>query len=90
MKKRILIINTGGTISCIKTENGYEPAAGYVETALQQIPLLKHKDMPEYSVKEYSPLLDSSNMTVYDWNRIARDIADDYANFDWFCCFSWY
>ncbi|HHT0592885.1 TPA: asparaginase [Legionella anisa] len=87
MKKRILIINTGGTISCIKTENGYEPAAGYVEAALQQIPLLKHKDMPEYSVKEYSPLLDSSNMTVYDWNRIARDIADDYANFDGFVVF---
>lgn len=87
MKKRILIINTGGTISSIKTKNGYEPAPGYVEAALQQIPSLMHQDMPEYSIKEYHPLLDSSNMTVHDWNRIARDIADDYANFDGFVVF---
>jgi L-asparaginase len=87
MNKKILIINTGGTISSIKTENGYEPAAGYVETALQQIPWLKHKDMPQYSIKEYHPLLDSSNMTMQDWNRIAKDIADNYTNFDGFVIF---
>ncbi|MGL5742872.1 MAG: asparaginase [Legionella sp.] len=87
MKKRILIINSGGTISCIKTENGYEPAPGYVASALQQIPLLQHDDMPEYTIKEYHPLLDSSNMTVHDWNRIARDIAENYEQFDGFVVF---
>lgn len=87
MNKRILIINTGGTISCIKTGNGYDPAPGYVEAALQQIPSLQHKDMPEYAIKEYQPLLDSSNMTVHDWNRIARDIAADYHHFDGFVVF---
>jgi L-asparaginase len=87
MNQRILIINTGGTISCIKTENGYEPAPGYVESALQQVPLLKHKDMPEFTIKEYQPLLDSSNMTVSDWNRIAKDIADEYEHFDGFIVF---
>ncbi|KTD58264.1 L-asparaginase I [Legionella sainthelensi] len=87
MRKRILILNTGGTISCIKTKNGYEPSLGYVASALQQIPLLQHQDMPEYIIKEYQPLLDSSNMTVHDWNRIAKDIADDYDHFDGFVVF---
>lgn len=87
MKKRILIINTGGTISCIKTPNGYEPAPGYVASALQQISQLKHPDMPSYTIKEYLPLLDSSNMTVSDWNRIAQDIADEYTHFDGFIVF---
>lgn len=27
-----------------------------------------------YSVMEYSPLLDSSNMTTDDWGRIGKDI----------------
>lgn len=87
MKKRILILNTGGTISSIKTTRGYEPAPGYVATALAQIPALKHEDMPQYVIKEYQPLLDSSNMTVTEWNRIAQDIADAYSNFDGFVIF---
>jgi L-asparaginase len=87
MKKRILILNTGGTISCIKTDQGYEPASGYVASALQKIPLLLHPDMPEFVIKEYQPLLDSSNMTVNDWNRIAKDIAEEYSHFDGFVVF---
>lgn len=87
MKKRILIINTGGTISSVKTAHGYEPAPGYVESALAQIPALKHVDMPEYVIKEYKPLLDSSNMTVNEWNRIANDIALEYEQFDGFIVF---
>lgn len=87
MNKRILIINTGGTISSVKTTHGYEPAPGYVAAALQQITLLKHNDLPEYTIKEYQPLLDSSNMKVSDWNRIAQDIADEYLNFDGFIIF---
>lgn len=84
MKKHILIINTGGTISSIKTPQGYEPSLGYVSQALAMIPAMKHVDMPDYDIKEYQPLLDSSNMTVHEWNRIATDIADEYANYDGF------
>lgn len=87
MKKRILIINTGGTISSVKTDHGYEPAPGYVQSALAAIPTLKHRDMPDYVIKEYDPLLDSSNMTVHDWNRIANDIALEYEHFDGFVVF---
>jgi L-asparaginase len=87
MKKRILIINTGGTISSVKMAHGYEPAPDYVALALSQIPALKHQDMPEYVIKEYQPLLDSSNMTLHEWNRIASDIAKEYNSYDGFVVF---
>lgn len=87
MKKRILIINTGGTISSIKTQRGYEPASGYVAQALADISTLKHADMPDYVIKEYSPLLDSSNMSLLEWNRIAQDIAQEYDHYDGFIIF---
>ena len=87
MKKNILIINTGGTISSVKSAHGYEPAQGYVASALAKIPALSHPDMPNYVIKEYQPLLDSSNMTVSDWNCIAADIANEYDNFDGFVIF---
>lgn len=87
MKKRILIINTGGTISSVKTDHGYEPAEGYVQHALEQISALKHPDMPDYVIKEYRPLLDSSNMSMSDWNQIGSDIASEYNHFDGFIVF---
>lgn len=87
MKKNILIINTGGTISSVQCEHGYEPKLGYVQSALANIPALKHKSMPNYTIKEYNPLLDSSNMSVNDWNHIAHDIASVYEKFDGFVIF---
>ena len=87
MKKNILIINTGGTISSVKTARGYEPAQGYAEMALSKIPALSHPDMPHYVIKEYQPLLDSSNMTLHEWNIIATDIENEYSHFDGFVIF---
>jgi len=60
---------------------------GYVASALAKIPALSHPDMPQYVIKDYQPLLDSSNMTVADWNRIAADIAAEYNQFDGFVVF---
>lgn len=87
MKKTILIINTGGTISSVKTEHGYAPSPGYVESVLKTLTGLSHQDMPDYVIKEYNPLLDSSNMTVHDWNRIAKDITEQYHVYDGFVIF---
>ncbi|MBA2648337.1 MAG: asparaginase [Legionella sp.] len=87
MKKSILIINTGGTLSCIKTASGYEPAPGYVQKALSEHSALKHADMPEFCIKEFPSLLDSSNMTLHDWNSIAQNIYSEYANYDGFVIF---
>lgn len=87
MKKNILIINTGGTISSIHTNEGYAPANGVVESALEKISGLKHPDMPHYHILEYNPLLDSSNMRVQDWNRIAQDISTHNQTYDGFLIF---
>ncbi|RPD64541.1 asparaginase-domain-containing protein [Lentinus tigrinus ALCF2SS1-7] len=37
-----------------------------------------------YSILEWHPLLDSSNIEIQDWIRIARDIELNYSNFDGF------
>uniref|UniRef100_T1J509 asparaginase n=1 Tax=Strigamia maritima TaxID=126957 RepID=T1J509_STRMM len=37
-----------------------------------------------YTVYEYDPLLDSSNMTINDWIRIATDIQESYQSADGF------
>ncbi|KAH0548462.1 L-asparaginase [Cotesia glomerata] len=37
-----------------------------------------------YNIVEYSPLLDSSNMTMDDWIKIAIDIKESYENYDGF------
>lgn len=37
-----------------------------------------------YSITEYEPLLDSSNMTISSWTRIAEDIKQAYECFDGF------
>ena len=44
---------------------------------------LFHKRI-RYSILEYEPLLDSSNMTMSDWIRIATDIEVNYELFDAF------
>lgn len=82
--KKVLIINTGGTISSIKTKHGYAPAPDFLNTALQILPALKHSEMPQYEIIEYQPLLDSSNMTLNEWNKIAVDINAYYEDFHGF------
>ncbi|MFZ4077219.1 MAG: asparaginase [Legionellaceae bacterium] len=83
-KKNILILNTGGTISSIKTSKGYEPAQGYVAQMLRTLPFFSNPDMPNYTILEYEPLLDSSNVTLTEWNRIASDIMVYYDQVDGF------
>jgi len=87
LKKKLLIINTGGTISSVKTPQGYAPKPGFVKAALKAIPQLVHPDMPDYDLLEISPLIDSSNITVDDWNILAKLIADNYSHYDGFVIF---
>ncbi|XP_030299359.1 60 kDa lysophospholipase isoform X2 [Sparus aurata] len=48
------------------------------------LPLSKDNKRIIYTVIEYNPLLDSSNMTTEDWGRIGKDIEKNYENFDGF------
>ena len=82
--KKILLINTGGTIGMVRSTEGYQPRKGYFRGALEDISELRRADMPAWDYVEMDPLLDSSNMTVKEWNAIGAAIADNYAAYDGF------
>ncbi len=82
--KKVLIIYTGGTIGMKKTANGYTPASGFIQDALNSIPDMSRDDFPMWDLYEMSPLLDSSNMTVKEWNSIASVICSEYEKYSGF------
>jgi L-asparaginase len=82
--KKICVINTGGTLSMRRSENGYQPAPGYLAKQMAQMEELSQAPMPEFEVLEYEPLLDSSNITPAIWRKLAEDIRDRYHRFDGF------
>lgn len=81
---KILLIHAGGTIGMVPSENGYEPKEGFLETLFDKIKDLSSEKMPEISFCEMSPLLDSSDMTVNEWNRVGEVIAQNYNDYDGF------
>ena len=82
--KKVLLIYTGGTIGMVRTPNGYAPKDGYFRAELDAIPALSMPEMPQWELYEMHPLLDSSNMTVAEWNKIAQLIAARYDAYDGF------
>ena len=82
--KKILIIHTGGTIGMFPTEHGYAPAKEAFHTALSSIPELSSPAMPAWELIDMDPLLDSSNISVNEWNRIGSLIAGHYDRYDGF------
>lgn len=84
MRKRLYIAYTGGTIGMCRTADGYAPAPGFLAAQMAEMPELRDPRMPTYDINEYTPLLDSSNMTPADWFRIAQDIVAHYDAYDGF------
>ena len=84
MKKRIYIAYTGGTIGMKNSEQGYVPIKGHLTESINGTPDFHREEMPEFTINEYSPLIDSSNMAPSDWQRIADDIKANYEDYDGF------
>lgn len=84
MRKRVLIIHTGGTIGMIKTPIGYAPEEGYIKKVLEGLSEIRSAEMPEVELFEIIPLLDSSNIALDEWNRIGKYISERYSEFDGF------
>lgn len=86
--RKILIIYTGGTIGMKHTNDGYKPVKGYFEKQLKQIldlhSVQREAKVSPYDIIEYDPLIDSSNMTPKDWNKMLRTIKKHYNNYDGF------
>lgn len=84
MKKKILIVYTGGTIGMTRSENGYVPQLDSFIEQLHTIHELKNEKMPKWDFYAMDPLLDSSNISVDEWNKIGEIVAKHYANYDGF------
>ncbi|HWK28596.1 MAG TPA: asparaginase [Solirubrobacter sp.] len=82
--KRIYVAYVGGTIGMRPGADGYEPAPGHLTGQVRGRPELNEPEVPELTIAEYEPLLDSANMRPVDWLRIARDIAERRDAFDGF------
>lgn len=71
----ILIVYTGGTIGMVDTPGGNEPKPGYLEKVLNNALKMKpNHSISRFRLVEYHPLIDSSNVSCNDWNKITRDI----------------
>ncbi|MBA6415939.1 asparaginase [Colwellia sp. 6M3] len=84
MRKRIYIAYTGGTIGMKPSENGYIPQKQHLTDAIMKMPDFHREEMPEFTINEYQPLIDSSNMSPADWQHIANDIQQHYEDYDGF------
>jgi len=83
-KKKIYIAYTGGTIGMTLSPEGFVPQTGFLTECVTNNPEFSREEMPDFTINEYSPLIDSSNMKPADWQRIAQDIASVYDQYDGF------
>ncbi|MCE2570043.1 asparaginase [Motilimonas eburnea] len=83
-KKSIYVAYTGGTIGMQRSKQGYIPVAGALAQNIASMPEFYRDEMPEFTIHEYAPLIDSSDMCPDDWQRIADDIAANYQKYDGF------
>ncbi len=84
MRKKVCLIHTGGTIGMARSKNGYAPKKGFLQSILSGIQELNSEEIPAFDLFEYDPLLDSSNISVGEWIKIAQDIKDKYEDYDGF------
>jgi L-asparaginase len=83
--KRVLILYTGGTVGMGRAPGGgYQPIAGFLEKLMRRLPVFESPEVPEWTIRQYDPLLDSSDMGPAEWSRIAHDIREAYEDFDGF------
>jgi len=64
-RRSVCIIYTGGTMGMMHdpVTNSLRPEPRYLSAQVKELPELRTKDMPEYEIIEYEPLLDSASMT---------------------------
>lgn len=84
MPRRVYVAYTGGTIGMQQSSQGYVPVQDYLADMLAREPAFRSAGLPDFTVHQYDPLLDSSNMVPADWAAIARDIASHAGEYDGF------
>ncbi|MCB5162923.1 asparaginase domain-containing protein [Marinomonas algarum] len=80
---KIYIAYTGGTIGMVSSEHGLVPDAAFAEQLAGTLDQFKEYEH-EFVVEGYDTLIDSSNASPKDWQKIARDVESKWAGFDAF------
>lgn len=81
---RVCILDTGGTIGMVWSQEGYVPRPGYVEKYLSTMAEFSKPELPEWDLARLDPLKDSADLTPADWLRIAEAITEREAHYDGF------
>ena len=66
------------------TQRGYRPEPGFLLQQMEMMPELKDYEIPDYTLIEYDPVLDSSNVSPIHWQAMANDIIKYHDEFDGF------
>ena len=83
MRSKVLLIYTGGTIGMNRNPQTGALEPFDFEQLLQSVPELKQFDT-EIDTFQFSPPIDSSDMTPARWTDISHCIADHYERYDGF------
>lgn len=83
-QKSIYVAYTGGTIGMKPSPEGYVPAENFLAQHLQSMPEFQRPELPQFTLNEYQPLIDSADMSPAHWQIIADDIAAHYDDYDGF------
>ena len=71
MSKKVYIAYTGGTIGMQQVNGRYQPIPNFLQRLMADNPAFHHPELPQFTINQYDPLLDSPNMTPGDWSHIA-------------------
>ena len=83
-RKGVCIIYTGGTLGMVPSAQGYVPATNLDRLLAAKMPELQAEDMPRHELVEYSPLIDSANVTRRFWYELSEKVEDLQADYDGF------
>lgn len=83
-KPNILIVYTGGTIGMWPSAQGYEPKGGFRQLMRQRLNEVSISALMPFDVLELDTLIDSSNIQLEDWAKLASIIQENYEKYDGF------
>lgn len=78
----LLVIYSGGTLGMVPSDKGLIPGRDFearLRAALGKLPPACQASLPYFEMLEYPDPIDSSAATPADWQRLANDIAERYA-----------
>ena len=88
MKRRILILHTGGTIGMRSSAQGYVPDEHFAALLNARLQLQHKADathpLPDYELVELEQLIDSSNLMPAHWGQIGQILMERWHNYDGF------